>query len=113
MSKSLWFGGLVNVADCSPLSWRQEKISIHEYDREVVHHCGSPTIKLFMIEGEMSIGFGVWVAMNSNTGVLALCALPLLLKELNVFVLCDISGECFWVNTCFLILEVSCGNDGE
>ena len=78
-----------------------------------MHHCDSPTIKPLMIEGEMSISLSVRIAIDADTGVLVPFALPLLLKELNVFVLRNISRECFRVNLRFLVPRVSQGNDGE
>jgi hypothetical protein len=66
-------------------------VSSPKYERDVTHHCGGPTIKPLMIEGEMSIGIWVRIAMDTDTGVLAPFALPLLLKELNVLVLRDTS----------------------
>ena len=57
-------------------SWLTAQLTIiHSTFSELVrvmHHCGSLTIKLFMIEQEMSISFGVWIAVDSNTGVLVL-----------------------------------------
>jgi hypothetical protein len=88
-------------------------VSSPKYERDVTHHCGGPTIKPLMIEGEMSIGIWVRIAMDTDTGVLAPFALPLLLKELNVLVLRDISRECFRVNPRFLVPGVSHGNDGD
>ena len=88
-------------------------VSSPKNERDVTHHRGGPTIKPLMIEGEMSISLWVRVAMDTDTGVLAPFAFPLVLKELDVLVLCDISRECFRVNPCFLVPGVSHSNDGD